>query len=289
MTAQPPATSYESRLRRVIRHIADHPDGDLSLDALCEVAGMSRFHFARVFHAMTGETAAQAVRRLRLHRAAFDLTRGTDPVDRIAARSGYDNADSFVRAFKALYGMTPTAFRQAGRSTAEAMTFTTVPTGVTDMTDTYPTELRVCPALRLAALEHRGPYHEIGRSFSDLATLFATRGLFPQARALVGIYHDSPEDTPQAELRSTAGMDVAEGFEMPDDLTRVDVPGGEHLVLTMRGPYTGLPAAWGDLYGTALPASGRLPADRPPYEYYLNNPMDTAPEDLLTEIRVPLA
>ncbi|WP_050772337.1 helix-turn-helix domain-containing protein [Sagittula stellata] len=116
MSATPPATSCESRLRRAIRHIVDRPGGDLSLDALCGVAGMSRVHVAHVFHAMTGETAARAVRRLRLHRAAFGPTHGPAPVDRIAAHSGYDNVDSSVRAFKALYGISPAAFRQAGRS-----------------------------------------------------------------------------------------------------------------------------------------------------------------------------
>lgn len=35
---------YEDRIRRVLQHIHDHPDGDLSLDALAEVAAMSRFH-----------------------------------------------------------------------------------------------------------------------------------------------------------------------------------------------------------------------------------------------------
>nr|MCU0854535.1 AraC family transcriptional regulator [Paracoccaceae bacterium] len=49
---------YEDRLLRVLDHIAENPAGDLSLDALADVAAMSRFHWHRVFHAMTGETAA---------------------------------------------------------------------------------------------------------------------------------------------------------------------------------------------------------------------------------------
>ena len=64
------ANSYEKRLNRVIDHIHDNPAGDLSLDNLADVAALSRFHFHRVFAAMTGETAAQTVRRMRLHRAA---------------------------------------------------------------------------------------------------------------------------------------------------------------------------------------------------------------------------
>ncbi|MEM9127216.1 MAG: AraC family transcriptional regulator, partial [Pseudomonadota bacterium] len=69
------ATSYEDRVLRVLAYIHENPAGDLSLDALADVAAMSRFHWHRVFRALTGETCAQAVRRIRLHRAAGWLVR----------------------------------------------------------------------------------------------------------------------------------------------------------------------------------------------------------------------
>ena len=47
---------YEARLLRVIDDIHANPAGDLSLDALADVAALSRFRFHRVFRAMTGET-----------------------------------------------------------------------------------------------------------------------------------------------------------------------------------------------------------------------------------------
>ncbi len=66
------------------------------------------------------------------------------------------------------------------------------------------------------------------------------------------------------------------------------LPGGETAVLRFKGHYSGLPAAYDYLYGTWLPQSGHDAADSPPYEFYVNSPMDTAPEDLLTDISVPL-
>lgn len=64
MSATGKQAEYEVRLLRVLAHIHDHVDGDLSLDALADVACMSRFHWHRVFRAMTGETLADAVRRI---------------------------------------------------------------------------------------------------------------------------------------------------------------------------------------------------------------------------------
>ncbi|WP_425072093.1 AraC family transcriptional regulator [Sagittula sp. S175] len=274
---------YESRLRRVHQYIWDNPAGDLSLDALADVAALSRFHFHRVYQALTGETAAQAVRRLRLHRAAYALTRCTGSVAQIAAEVGYDNPDSFKRAFRAQYGATPAAFRKAGIADLQTLH---ISIGEPNM---YPTEIRALPALRLATLPHRGAYHQIGRAFTDLGTIFTARNLWAPGMALVGLYYDAPGDVPEEDLRSAAGVTVDEAFDMPDDLTEVRYPAGQTLILTVKGPYTTLPAAWQTLYASVLPASDQLPGNDLPYEFYLNNPQDTAPEDLLTEIRVLLA
>ena len=64
------ANDTERRVLRVLEHIHANPAADLSLDALADVAAMSRFHWHRLFRAVTGETAAQTVRRMRMHRAA---------------------------------------------------------------------------------------------------------------------------------------------------------------------------------------------------------------------------
>ncbi len=92
--------TYETRLLRVLDYIHDNPAGDLSLDTLADVAAMSRFHWHRVFHGMTGETCAQAVRRIRLHRAACWLVQQDWPVKMVAARCGFDNVASFSRIFR---------------------------------------------------------------------------------------------------------------------------------------------------------------------------------------------
>lgn len=277
------AHPYEGRLRRVIQYIFDNPAGDLSLDALADVAAMSRFHWHRVHHAMTGETCAQAVRRIRAHRAACWLVQTDWPVAQVAARAGYGNLDSFARVFQRHYGMTPAAFRAAGRPDPISPILRP---GVPQM---YPFEIRECAAQRLAALSHKGAYPEIGRAFQQVAAVFSARNLWGHARGMVGVYHDSPADVAEPDLRSHAGIIVEQGVAMPSDLEEVQLPGGRHAVLTLKGPYSGLQAAWDHLYGTALPQSGEVPADSPPFEVYLNDPSQTAPADLVTEIHVPLA
>lgn len=276
------ANDYEMRLRRVVDHIHDHPAGDLSLDALADVAALSRFHFHRVYNAVVGETAANTVRRMRLHRAAVALVQGHDPLGTIAKRVGYPNLASFTRTFAGHYGLTPAAFRQRG----ELRPF---PLSIAQKGPLmFPVTTRTDPARRLAAVPHKGPYPEIARAFEKLGSTVAARGFYGRFGHMVGVYYDSPADTKPADLRSHAGLESPNDLPIDPPLEEVTLPAGRHAVLTFTGPYAGLQVAYDHLFGLWLPSSGETPADSPVFEVYLNSPMDTAPEALVTEICLPL-
>ncbi|MEO1779509.1 MAG: AraC family transcriptional regulator [Pseudomonadota bacterium] len=273
---------YEDRLRRVLRYIHDNPAGDLSLDTLADVAALSRFHWHRIFHAMTGETCADVVRRVRVHRASFWLAQSDLPLDRIARQVGYDNTRSFERAFREVFGVTPVAFRKDGVPGRAPLILRT---GDDDM---YDVKVMDAPPRRLAGLAHTGPYEEVGRAFEQVVAVFSAHNLWPQARGMVAVGYDDPNTVAPEALRSFAGIDVGAAFAMRSDLSEVSVPAGPHAVLRVTGPYAQLGAAYDHLFGQWLPGSAREPADAPPYEVYLNSPQDTAPADLITDIHVPL-
>lgn len=144
------------------------------------------------------------------------------------------------------------------------------------------------PPLRLAAMPHKGPYYEIGNAFQKLAAAFATHGLWPKAGPMVGIYYDDPSSVPAEDLTSHAGITVAADVVLPDGVEDIAVAGGRMAVYLHKGPYANLPLAWSHVYGDWLPGSGEEVGDSVPYEYYLNDPSNTAPDDLRTEICVPL-
>jgi AraC family transcriptional regulator len=276
------ANTTEKRLIRVLDHIHANPAGDLSLDALADVAAMSRFHWHRVFRAMTGETAAQTVRRMRMHRAAVELVTGDATQDNIAAMVGYPSTASFKRTFAELYGMSPAAFRKRG----DLRPF--LPPLRNGETLMHTVTIRTDPARRLAAMPHRGSYHQINSAFEKLGATLGARGLYGQTGPMVGVYYDDPSAKAAEALRSHAGVEIGPDMALVAPLEEVNLPGGRHAVLTFTGPYAGLPAAYDQLYSIWLPASGEDPADSPPFEVYRNSPMDTAQEALITEICLPL-
>lgn len=278
-------TDYRQRLNRVYEAIHSDLSADLSIDALADIAALSRFHFHRVFTTMTGETVAEAVRRLRLHHAAFALVQSETSVAQIGAQVGYPDAAAFSRAFKRSYGVSPVAFRQRGHRIA-ALGSHEFQTGDLKMFDV---EIKDCQPQRAVGIMHTGPFQKIGVEFNRLWGEVGARGLFPHVRGSAAVFFDDPSVVEEANLRSLAAILVDPDFDCPDGLEAVELQGGRCAVLRLKGPYTGLEAAYKWLYGSWLAQSGETPAHAPCWESYLNAPQDTAPEDLLTEIHLPLA
>jgi AraC family transcriptional regulator len=105
---------------------------------------------------------------------------------------------------------------------------------------------------------------------------------------MVGVYYDDPEATAPADLRSLAGVVVDDAMTIDAPLEDVRLPQGRYAVMHYKGPYSGLAAAYKHMYGVWVPNSGEELGDHPPIEVYLNNPQDTAPDELLTDVCVPL-
>jgi AraC-like DNA-binding protein len=90
---------------------ARYRDPDLDLVAEASALGLSRTRFAHVFRDVIGVAPHRYVLELRTCHAAR-LLRGTEaPVTEICFDSGFHNVPSFHSAFRAAYGMTPSAYR----------------------------------------------------------------------------------------------------------------------------------------------------------------------------------
>ncbi|AWJ88644.1 AraC family transcriptional regulator [Azospirillum baldaniorum] len=283
MTKPDTLLDYGRRIERVIDHIAAHLDETLELERLAAVACFSPYHFHRIYRAMAGETAADTLRRLRLHRAAGDLVKGGDGMVQVARRAGYGSVEAFTRAFGQVYGLSPGAYRRQGRLVPPSDQPPDEERSMHDVT------IRDLPPLRVAAMAHQGPYMNIGTTFERLYAWAAGRGLVgPETRSFA-LYYDDPESVPADQLRSEAAL-LLDG-PIPEDgaVHPLEIAGGRHAVLIHKGPYAELERPYRWLYRDWLPSSGHTPADRPCVEEYLNNPRTLPPEEWLTEIRLPLA
>ncbi|QCI63488.1 AraC family transcriptional regulator [Phreatobacter stygius] len=274
-------TTYSDRLERVTAHIYAHLDDDIDLDKLAEVACLSTYHWHRIYHAVHGETIAQTVKRLRLHRAAGLLAQTSLPIAEIAERSGYPNLQSFTRIFRAAYGMPPAQYRRHGTHSH----FQKSPEEVSAM---HEITITTVPTLKAVSIAHVGSYMEIGQAFDRLFGWLGPRQLIRPGMRMLGVYLDDPSVVPESQLRSRACVvsGTAVAVEPPVEMT--EIAGGSYAVLRHKGPYATMKSAYQWLYGDWLVNSGREAADAPCFEDYLNSPRDTAPAELLTDIYLPL-
>ena len=275
-------TDYQERLSRVTAYIHDHLAEELDLNRLAEVAHLSPFHWHRVYQALYGESITTTVRRLRLHRATGYLANTTLAVEQVARKCGYANAQSFTRAFTVVYGLSPTRYRAEGSHVA----FRSGPTVAVQ--GGYSVAVRQVPLVQLAGIAHRGSYMHIGKAFEMAYTRMAAQGLARGDMRWLAVYYDDPFAVPEAQLHARAGLSLPPHAKADAPLELFTLGGCWCAVLRHQGPYATMRSAYQWLYGKWLVQSGFEAADSPVFEEYLNNPRDTAPDQLLSDIYLPL-
>ncbi len=103
------------KLRRVIDYIQGHLEDDVRLSDLASVAGLSTFHFARVFRQATGVTPYQYVRDRRIEHSRVLLLEDNLELSQLALKCGFASQSHFTAAFTKAVGMSPGRFRRNNR------------------------------------------------------------------------------------------------------------------------------------------------------------------------------
>src|SRR5262245_18660641 len=162
----PTQDTYRQRILKVQLFIQEHLDEDLALERLARVAHFSPFHFHRIFTALVGESVHEYVRRLRLERGASHLRKPHRDIPPIALDAGYQAHEAFTRAFKQMFGVSPSRFRSERREIPQIRSLKE-----DDMTTTEKTrevQIRNLSPFRVAFIRKTGPYNDVGPTFERL-------------------------------------------------------------------------------------------------------------------------
>jgi AraC-like DNA-binding protein len=99
-----------------LTYIQANLDDDLRLETLARRSSLSPYQFHRVFHEGVAETLKQYTQRLRLERAAIEMLLHDAPLLQIAMAVGFNNHETFSRAFRRWSGVSPSEYRKTWRS-----------------------------------------------------------------------------------------------------------------------------------------------------------------------------
>ncbi|MDD3921071.1 MAG: AraC family transcriptional regulator [Eubacteriales bacterium] len=114
MKSDPSAYHRDHKVTNVLEYIANHLDGDLSVEGLAARFYLSPSHFAHRFKTATGYSPHAYVTQKRLLHAAELIKAGT-AAGEAAASCGFEDYSTFLRAFKRMLGCKPSELLLPGR------------------------------------------------------------------------------------------------------------------------------------------------------------------------------
>ncbi len=149
--------------------------------------------------------------------------------------------------------------------------------------------LQLAP-IRVAMLRHFGSYDGIGAVFDQLTAWVDSHGV--PAQRTIGIYWDNPDYVPESRLRSAACVELPADYQVTDlgglPIVSERLPGGAYATTEFVGPYEDLAPVWSRFTQYIEGPLRRRISQTPAFEVYVNDPSTTPPNELITELYMPL-
>jgi AraC family transcriptional regulator len=273
---------YIHSIYKVLFYVEQNYNHNLTLDELSRVANFSKYHFHRIFKSIIGENLNEYIKRVRLSRSANRLYT-TSKITNVALMSGYETSSSFTKAFKEYFGLTPTEFRDKIKSKQGEIMLKNI-------------EIVQVEPIEVLYVRREGDYKvsaseafEVLMSFAYQQKIKYKKNLLGKEAGLFGIGHDDPNIVEADKLRYDACITYDDRSVKPiGEIGAKTIEGGKYVSYLHKGSYEELKEVYQELMKYIIENNLKL-ADRAPFEKYLNrDPRRTKPENLKTEIFIPI-
>ena len=279
---------YAERFNRISDFIYNNLDDDLSIEKLSNIANFSKYHFHRQFSAYMGISVYKFIQLLRLKRASYQLVFNKDiKVIDIALDSGFENHESFSRAFKKSFNQTPSQFRKKPEWKPWHEKYNLINYKGNNIMQV---EIMNSKETKIAVLEHRGDPELLNESVQKFIEWRKETGFSPVSSSnSYGLVYDDPNKTEPAKFRYDICGSVTSN--VPDNTHKIinkTIPGGRCAVLRHIGSHDLMHNKIYDLYGKWLPESKEELRDFPMFFHFINLLPEVAESELITDIYLPL-
>ncbi len=288
-------------MQRVVNEIEVRYGEELTLSSLAQLANFSDFHFHRVFQSIVGWPVMEYVRSRRLFHAACRVADTNEKLTDIALDCGFGTPETFIRAFRKLYGMTPGEYRKKGHrplasDKANVLTHRSTPyLGGNHM------EFRIMtkPAFDVIGFSIRTRNTD-GQNNRDIPAFWQRylqekmgQPLYEQttSTAEYGICDDFDMDS--GEFSYIIGVEAKEGAEVPEGATRRHYPEQTYAVFTTpkasHDKFTdSIQSTWVAIFNEWFPQSEYEHAAAAEFEYYDERCWQDRNELLEMDIYIPI-
>ncbi len=276
-------------LTRALQFIENNLYKKILLKEIAREAYLSEFHFHRVFKSLTGETVKDFVLRLKIERSALRLQHSQDSIGQIAFDNGYENHETFTRAFKKYFQCTPQEYRETVRQITATKQSNYLSNNINlETLHTEEPTIRYLPDLHLAYIRHTGSYDRVEHSFQRLMLWAGKQFVLKLKPTTLGIVHDNPDLTDEEKVRFDACVVVRKEVKPVGEIGYKKIEGGKFAIFRYKGAYDNFPMVYDYIYSVCLFERNWELADKPALEWYIQSPPWYKPENYVTDFCVPI-
>lgn len=249
-------------LNQVIEYIEEHLTVDITLEEISQYAGVSDYHFRKIFYYLSGLTLSEYIKNRKLSEANKDLLNNERVTD-VALKYGYESIDGFTRAFKSWSGFLPSEVAKTGvsKSFPKLSFYIDVKGG-----ESMDYKIVEMPAFKFAGVSKRVPmqFEGVNNAIIELAqsitqenreAMHAIQNIEPCEVVNVSYEHDHDFMKDEGELTHLIGVLTTEE-DVSELLDIIEVPACTWAVFPNEGPFPEtLQRTYGRIYSEWLPVS----------------------------------
>jgi AraC family transcriptional regulator len=256
---------YLERIQRGVDFIEARLDEDIPLSDVAKAAGISQWHFQRMFKALTGETLKVYIRSRRLAASLDRLLSTRLRVLDIALLAGFESQEAFARAFKQAFGLTPQQYRSVGDKSLflkkvqfDAAYLEHIQRNVSLEAELYTHPPMLLVGMRTLFYGVDSEKNNLAEQLPELWAAFLPRLAAIEHRVPGNCYGVVRQDRDDGErLEYHAAIEVSRLGALPPGCVSLELPSAEYARFAHRGPAQDLNHTVNYAYSTWLAQSGR--------------------------------
>ncbi|MEW6184104.1 MAG: AraC family transcriptional regulator [Thermodesulfobacteriota bacterium] len=283
---------YIKPVLKALDYIEQNLKRDLTSEDVAKEAAFSKYHFHRIFLALTGNSVAGYIRRRRLTEAARALRETGHKIIDVALDFRFETPESLSRAFKSMYGLTPRQYRSGENH------FTVLhqpPIGqdlLTLLKERMPMESKIVfkEEFKIVGMRYFGENknQEIGQLWDQFLPRIERIPNRINPAVSYGICFPVEGDKNDGAFEYIAAVEVSDLLDIPEGMAGKTIPAQKYAVFTHKGPVEKIPETYQAIYAVWHPKSGHELIKAPDFEYYDERFHPGNPEISELDIYIPI-
>lgn len=229
---------YKQKMNQAIDYISANLHQPLQLDVIADKINVSQRQLLRIMRSGLNEPLSAYVARQRIERAVLLMQTEKMSLNELATMVGYDNPQSFSKAFKKQMGMSPKAYLDALQNRLQRSV-----SNSGSGTQNISSEICHFEGLELVYIRIMGKYGEEApykTAWNKLIAFLRTNQTLSKETRFIGLSFDDPNVTNPGQCRFYACASVQKKIVPTGDFGTIPLPGGKYAVYTLIGSYSGL-------------------------------------------------